>query len=136
MSYKMYRRALLYPMMRLIDALEVPDLGVQSRDARGQTLAMIEAVVAGLQQGGNFLIYPAGHIQERGIEEIGPARSVAEIIGARRRPTSSWSARGDLWGSSFSVAPMGKRHRHGMDGPPRPVVVAGQLAASSCRGAR
>ncbi|MGA2256523.1 MAG: hypothetical protein ABSG53_17895 [Thermoguttaceae bacterium] len=51
-SYKMYRRALLYPLMRLIEALEVPDLGVQSRDARGQTLAMIEAVVAGLQEGG------------------------------------------------------------------------------------
>jgi len=105
----MYRRAILYPMMRLVEALEVPDLGAQSHSAREQTLAMIDAVVAGLEQGGNFLIYPAGHIQERGFEEIGPARSVAEIL--ERSPQANLvliRARG-LWGSSFSVAPWGKR---------------------------
>ncbi len=108
-SWKMYRRAILYPMMRLVEALEIPDLGAQSRNAREQTLAMIDAVVAGLEQGGNFLIYPAGHIQERGIEEIGPARSVAEIL--ERSPQANLvliRTRG-LWGSSFSVAPLGKR---------------------------
>ena len=112
----MYRRAILYPMMRLVEALEVPDLGAQSRNAREQTLAMIDAVVAGLEQGGNFLIYPAGHIQERGIEEIGPARSVAEIL--ERSPQANLvliRTRG-LWGSSFSVAPLGKRPDVGRTG--------------------
>jgi len=112
----MYRKAILYPMMRLVEALEVPDLGAQSRNAREQTLAMIDAVVAGLQQGGNFLIYPAGHIQERGFEEIGPARSVAEIL--ERSPQANLvlvRTRG-LWGSSFSVAPLGKRPDVGRTG--------------------
>ena len=73
---------------------------------------MIDAVVAGLEQGGNFLIYPAGHIQERGIEEIGPARSVAEIL--ERSPQANLvlvRTRG-LWGSSFSVPP-GQAARRG-----------------------
>jgi len=112
----MYRRAILYPMMRLVEALEVPDLGAQSRNARERTMAMIDAVVAGLEQGGNFLIYPAGHIQERGIEEIGPARSVAEIL--ERSPQANVvlvRTRG-LWGSSFSVAPLGKRPDVGRTG--------------------
>jgi len=90
----MYRRAILYPMMRLVEALEVPDLGAQSRNARERTMAMIDAVVAGLEQGGNFLIYPAGHIQERGIEEIGPARSVAEILERSPQANVVLSARG------------------------------------------
>ncbi len=105
----MYRRAILYPMMRLVEALEVPDLGAHSRNAREQTVAMIDAVVAGLEQGGNFLIYPAGHIQERGIEEIGPARSVAEILERSPRANLVLIRTRGLWGSSFSVAPLGKR---------------------------
>ncbi len=47
----MYRRPVLYPLMRLVEALEVPDLGEHSRDAREQTLAMIDSVVAGLEPG-------------------------------------------------------------------------------------
>ena len=45
----MYRMPVLYPFMRLVDALEVPDLSEQSRGARERTLAMIDAVVAGLR---------------------------------------------------------------------------------------
>ncbi len=112
----MYRRAILYPMMRLVEALEVPDLGAQSRNAREQTLAMIDAVVGGLEQGGNFLIYPAGHIQERGIEEIGPARSVAEILERSPQVNLVLIRTRGLWGSSFSVAPLGKRPDVGAPG--------------------
>ncbi len=34
----MFRKPVLYPLMRLVDALEVPDLTEHSRSAREQTL--------------------------------------------------------------------------------------------------
>ena len=50
----MYRKPFLYPLMRLVNAVEVPDLGEHSRDAREQTLTMIDALAAGLNRGENF----------------------------------------------------------------------------------
>ena len=76
----MYRKPLLYPLMRLVDAVEVPELDEQSRDAREQTLTMLDAIAAGLNRGENFLIYPAGRTERRGIEEIGATRAVADLL--------------------------------------------------------
>lgn len=77
---RMYRGAVLYPMMRLVEAQEVPDLTEHSHDAREQTMAMIDAVVEGLKRGENFLIYPSGRAQRRGIERIGASRAAADIL--------------------------------------------------------
>ena len=104
----MYRRAALYPMMRLVEALEVPELEEHSHGAREQTLAMIDAVVQGLQQGNNFLLYPSGRAQRRGLERIGAARAAAEIL--QRCPEANIvlvRTRG-LWGSMFSYARTGE----------------------------
>ncbi len=76
----MYRLPYLYPLMRLVQALEVPDLSEQSLSARDRTLAMIDAVVAGLDRGECFLIYPAGRTQRTGLEAIGGNRAVADIL--------------------------------------------------------
>ena len=78
----MYRKPLLYPLMRLVNAVEVPDLEEHSRDAREKTLTMIDTVAAGLNRGESFLIYPAGRTERRGIEEIGATRAVADLLGA------------------------------------------------------
>ena len=43
----MYRKPLLYPLMRLVNAVEVPDLEEHSRDAREKTLTMIDTVAEG-----------------------------------------------------------------------------------------
>ncbi|MGO9108738.1 MAG: lysophospholipid acyltransferase family protein, partial [Thermoguttaceae bacterium] len=75
----MYRRPLLYPLMRLVNAVEVPELAEQSRGARQQTLTMIDTVAEGLNRGENFLIYPAGRTERRGVEEIGATRAVADL---------------------------------------------------------
>jgi len=104
----MYRRPTLYPFMRLVEALEVPDLAEHSHGARKQTLAMIDAVVAGLKRGECFLIYPSGHVQRRSRgEEIGSARAVSEIL--ERAPEVNLvlvRIRG-LWGSMFTFARTG-----------------------------
>ena len=104
---KMYRTPLFYPFMRLVDALEVPELAEQSRGARRQTLAMIDAVVAGLQRGDSFVIYPSGRAQRNGTEVIGASRAVSEILD--RFPNANLvlvRTRG-IWGSMFSYARTG-----------------------------
>jgi len=104
----MYRKTLLYPLMRLVNAVEVPDLGEQSRDAREQTLTVIDTIAQGLNRGESFLIYPAGRTERRGIEEIGATRAVADLL--ERCPQANIvlvRTRG-IWGSIFSVAYTGE----------------------------
>lgn len=103
----MYRLPILYPFMKLVQALEVPDLAEHSRDARQQTLAMIDAVVAEVQRGESFLIYPSGRAQRSGLEKLGAARAASEIL--QRCPEAHVvlvRTRG-LWGSSLSYARTG-----------------------------
>ena len=104
----MYRNRLLYPLMRLVDAIEVPELAEHSREARGQTLTMIDAMADGLNRGENFLIYPAGRTERRGIEEIGATRAVSDLL--QRCPQANIvlvRTRG-VWGSIFTVAYTGE----------------------------
>ena len=104
----MYRNPALYPMMRLANALEVPDLSEHSHDARQQTLAVIEAIAQGLARGENYLLYPSGRAQRRGLEEIGGSRAAAEIL--ERCPQANIvlvRTRG-IWGSMFSYAQTGQ----------------------------
>ncbi len=104
----MYRKPFLYPIMRLINAVEVPDLELQSRGARDQTLTMIEALAAGLEQGDSFLIYPAGRTERRGKEEIGATRAVSDLL--ERCPQANIllvRTRG-VWGSMFTFAYTGE----------------------------
>ena len=104
----MYRLPYLYPLMRLFQALEVPDLSEQSLSARDRTLAMIDAVVAGLDRGECFLIYPAGRTQRTGLEAIGGNRAVAEIL--QRCPQTRIvlvRTRG-VWGSMLTRAQTGQ----------------------------
>ncbi len=75
-----YRMPLLRPMMSLVRAFEVPDLSAASRDAQTRTVEMIDSVVARLQAGDCFLIYPSGRLQRGSQEVIGAARAVHEIV--------------------------------------------------------
>jgi acyl-CoA synthetase (AMP-forming)/AMP-acid ligase II/1-acyl-sn-glycerol-3-phosphate acyltransferase/acyl carrier protein len=111
-----YRNPLLYPLMRLTDALEVPDLSEHSRDARQRTLSMIDAVVAGLERGGSFLLYPSGRAQRRGVEQIGAARAASEILTRSPKANVVLVRTRGIFGSSFSYARTG--------GPPNMVRCA------------
>ena len=99
----MYRNPLLLPLMRLVQALEVPDLSEHSVSARDRTLAMIDAVVAGLERGECFLIYPSGHVVHNGREEVGAARTAAEVLAPAPRPTWCSCARA---GCGAACSPM------------------------------
>ena len=70
----MYRPPHLNPLMRFIDALEVPDLVAHSHSAREAVEPLIRTVVDGLDRGGKFLIYPSGKLERNGLEQIGSTR--------------------------------------------------------------
>jgi long-chain-fatty-acid--[acyl-carrier-protein] ligase len=110
---EMYRLPVVHALMRLANALEVPSLREQSRGARQQTLAAIEAIVAGVQRGENFLLYPSGRAQRRGIEELGGARAAAEILARCPQANVVLLRTRGLWGSSFSYARTGAAPRLG-----------------------
>ncbi len=105
----MYRKVALNPIFRAIDAMEVPDLAEHSRSAHEQTLAMIDTVVAGLERGENFLIYPSGRVQHRGYESIGSARAASEILSRFPRANIVLLRTRGLWGSVFGYARTAQR---------------------------
>ena len=87
--------AVSYPIMRLIDALEVPELTGFSQQAQQRTVAVIDAVVAGLARGECFVIYPSGRARawrHRGHWSV-PLWWRRSLHG-RRKPRWSWSVPG------------------------------------------
>jgi acyl-CoA synthetase (AMP-forming)/AMP-acid ligase II/acyl carrier protein len=102
-----FRTKVLWPLMRVTNAFEVPDLSEHSRDAQSRTLKMIDSVVERLHAGDCMLIYPSGRLQRSHLEIIGAARSVHEIV--QRCPDVNivlLRTRG-LYGSIFSTAEKG-----------------------------
>jgi len=109
----MYRRAILYPFMRLVQALEVPDLTEHSRGAHQRTLAMIDAIVAGLERGESFLIYPSGRVQHQGVEVVGASRAVSDILERFPQANLVLVRSHGIWGSMFTYARTGKTPKLG-----------------------
>ena len=105
----MYRNPALYPLMRLVNALEVPDLVEHSRDAQQRTFTMINTVVAGLQRGESFLIYPSGRVQQGNVEDLGASRAAAEILQRCPQVKVVLVRTRGLWGSMFGYAATGHR---------------------------
>jgi acyl-CoA synthetase (AMP-forming)/AMP-acid ligase II/1-acyl-sn-glycerol-3-phosphate acyltransferase/acyl carrier protein len=101
----MYRPFYLNPLMRFIDALEVPDLVAHSHSAREAVEPLIRTVVDGLDHGGKFLIYPSGRVERNGLEQIGSTRAVPDLL-AQRPDTAVVLVRTvGIWGSMTTYAP-------------------------------
>jgi acyl-CoA synthetase (AMP-forming)/AMP-acid ligase II/1-acyl-sn-glycerol-3-phosphate acyltransferase/acyl carrier protein len=104
----MYRPFYLNPLMRFIGALEVPDMVAHSHSAREQVEPLIRTVVEGLDQGGKFLIYPAGKIERNGLEQIASTRAVPEILSQRPDTKVVLIRTVGVWGSMTTFAPTGR----------------------------
>jgi acyl-CoA synthetase (AMP-forming)/AMP-acid ligase II/1-acyl-sn-glycerol-3-phosphate acyltransferase/acyl carrier protein len=122
----MYRPPYLNPLMRFIDALEVPDLVAHSHSAREQVEPLIRTVVEGLDKGGKFLIYPSGKIERNGLEQIGSTRAVPDILAQRPDTTLILVRTVGVWGSMTTYAPNGKEPSL----PEKFVKAVGTLAAN------
>jgi acyl-CoA synthetase (AMP-forming)/AMP-acid ligase II/1-acyl-sn-glycerol-3-phosphate acyltransferase/acyl carrier protein len=104
----MFRPFYLNPLMRFIDALEVPDMVEHSHDAREKIQPLIDSVIAGLDRGGKFLIYPSGRVERNGLEQIGSTRAVPDILTQRPDTTLVLVRTVGVWGSMTTYAPSGK----------------------------
>jgi len=104
----MYRPVFLNPLMRFINALEVPDMVAHSQSAREQIEPLINTVVAGLDRGEKFLIYPSGRVERNGLEVIGSTRAVPDILTQRPDTTIVLVRTVGVWGSMTTYAFTGK----------------------------
>ena len=103
-----YRNPFFYPLMRLVNALEVPDLSEQSGSAALRAYAMIDLVVERVNCGDSFLLYPAGRLQRTGEEIIGATRTAAEILDRAEKVNVVLVRVRGLWGSRFGCARTGQ----------------------------
>ena len=95
--------------MRLVNALEVPDLDVASVHARDEAEQAVAAIVAGLGRGERFILWPAGRVWRDGIERIGPARAAADILRSLPEGGVVLVRTRGVWGSSWTWAQLDKR---------------------------
>jgi acyl-CoA synthetase (AMP-forming)/AMP-acid ligase II/1-acyl-sn-glycerol-3-phosphate acyltransferase/acyl carrier protein len=103
----MYQPFYLNPLMRFINALEVPDLVQHSASAREKVEPLIRTVVEGLDRGDKFLIYPSGRIERNGLEQIGSTRAVSDILAQRPDTAVVLVRTAGVWGSMTTFAPTG-----------------------------
>ena len=104
----MYRPVFLNPLMRFINALEVPDMVAHSQSAREQIEPLINTVVAGLDRGEKFLIYPSGRVERNGLEVVGSTRAVPDILAQRPETTIVLVRTVGVWGSMTTYAFTGR----------------------------
>ncbi len=92
------------PLMRLLDAVIIPDLATGDRRDKARVKAGIDAIVEGLRRGDNILLYPSGRLMRSCREEVG-ANSAVHAICSRVKDVRIVLVRtSGLWGSSFSRA--------------------------------
>ena len=96
----MFRSRFLAPIMKLLNALQVPDLDRPSAEARAQTERAITGVIEGLKRGDNHILWPAGHVQHDGVERLGVAQALTDILRAVPDAEIVLVRTRGLWGSS------------------------------------
>ena len=99
-----YRVPFLLPLMKLVQAHEVPDLAAQSRSAASRTQELIDSIVERVQAGDSFIIYPSGRLQRTNREIIGSARFVHELVSRCPELQVVLVRTSGLWGSLWGCA--------------------------------
>jgi long-chain-fatty-acid--[acyl-carrier-protein] ligase len=104
-----FRNPLLYPLMRVLNALRVPDLTHASRRARQQAEEAIRGAIDALRRGENVILWPSGRTQRGGgVETLGSARAVSDILEAVPDAQVVLVRTRGVWGSSLSWAYTGE----------------------------
>jgi len=104
-----FQSPLLKPLAWMAEAIQIPDLDKASGAARDRMRASIEIIAQILRSGKNVLIWPSGRLMRDGLEHIGGARAVAELLAAVPETTVVLVRTRGLWGSMFSWAPTATR---------------------------
>ena len=69
----------------------------------------MEGVIAGLKRGENFIMWPSGRVERTGVEILGGARALTDILQAVPEATVVLVRTTGVWGSMFSWAPTAKQ---------------------------
>jgi long-chain-fatty-acid--[acyl-carrier-protein] ligase len=101
-------RFILYPLLKVLNAVRVPDLEEASATARDRARQAVAGVIEGLQRGENMILWPAGHIERNGREVLGGARAAADVLQAVPDAKVVLLQTRGIWGSSFSYAQTGQ----------------------------
>lgn len=91
-----------------LNAVAVPDLQHPSENVHERTERAVAELIAGLKRGENFILWPSGRIQRDGVERLGAARLLAEVLRAVPEATVVPLRTQGLWGSMFSFAQTGR----------------------------
>lgn len=104
----MYYTPIIHSVMKLMNALPVPDFVASNNTLkRKKADEVIDVVMEDLKKGENFLIYPAGKTKHQG-KEIISASGVHKIIQGTPEANIVLVRTTGLWGSRFSRALDGK----------------------------
>jgi long-chain-fatty-acid--[acyl-carrier-protein] ligase len=105
----MYYLPVVNSIMRLLDALPVPNFGVSSNSLkRKKNERIFNTVIEALKEKENFLLFPAGRLKHTNYEAIDGASGTQQIIQSTPEANIVLVRVKGLWGSSFSRAQTGK----------------------------
>ena len=105
----MYYAPGIYPVMKYMNALPVPDNESSSNTLkRSKSEKVMKDVSEGLKKGDNFLIYPSGRLKTSAKEVVGGASGAHQILSETPEANVVLVRITGLWGSMFSRALIGK----------------------------
>jgi long-chain-fatty-acid--[acyl-carrier-protein] ligase len=103
-----FRNPFMYLLMHLLNSVRVPGLDQASAKARSRAQKAVEMVIAGLRNGEQHILWPAGRIEHDGKEKLGGARAVSDILQAVPEAHVMLVRTRGLWGSMFGYAQTGE----------------------------
>ncbi|HEX3147533.1 MAG TPA: AMP-binding protein [Gemmataceae bacterium] len=99
-----FESPLLAPFAWLLRGIRVPDTERASAEARERAQGAVQAAIDALKAGDNVIVWPSGRLQRDGVERLGGARTVADVLAVAPEVTVVLVRTRGLWGSSFSWA--------------------------------
>jgi long-chain-fatty-acid--[acyl-carrier-protein] ligase len=99
-----FKSPVLAPFAWLLRAIRVPETERASAEARERAKEAVRGAIDALKAGENVIVWPSGRLMRDGVERIGGARTVADVLAAVPDATAVLVRTRGLWGSSFSWA--------------------------------
>ncbi len=103
-----FKSPILQPMVALLHAVPIPNLEQPSHEALTRAQAAVGEVIEALRRGENVVLWPSGHLQHDGIERLGAASAVVDILRAVPDANVVLLRTRGVWGSMFSYAQTGR----------------------------
>lgn len=99
-----FHNPVLFWIPRVLNAVQVPDTTVLSRESRQQAENSVATMIQGLKDGDNLVLWPAGRIYRDGHEYLGAARALTDIYKAVPDANVVMVRTRGIWGSRFTFA--------------------------------